>query len=60
MLGVFGSDSKEIQSCNNLVCDMMGNQINALDLGLIKSNSFSINGPWPIKMLWDSMVLKIF
>lgn len=56
MLGVFVSDSKEIQSCNNLVCNRMGNQIYALDLGVIKSNSFPISGPRPIMMLWDLMI----
>lgn len=60
MLGVFVSDSKEIQSCDNLVCNRMGNQIDALDLGVIKSNSFSINVPRPIKMLWDSMIQRLF
>lgn len=48
-----------IQTCNKLVCNRVGNQIDALDLGVIKSNSFSINGPRPIKMLWDSMILKV-
>lgn len=50
---------RNIQTCNKLVCNRVGNQIDALDLGVIKSNSFSINGPRPIKMLWDSMILKV-
>lgn len=55
-LGVFALNSKEIQSCNNLVCNEIGNQI---DLGVTKSIFFSIKGPRPVKMLGDSMIQKV-
>lgn len=55
-MGVFALNSKAIQSCSNLVCSEIGNQI---DLGVIKSNFFSINGPRPVKMLGNSMIQKV-
>lgn len=59
-LSVFVPHSKEIQGFNNLGCNRMANQIASLDLGVIKSNYFSINRPRPIKMIWDSMITRLF
>lgn len=59
-MGIFVSDLKEIQNFNNLGCNRIGNQIASLDLGVMKTNYFSINRPKPIKMIWDSMITRLF
>lgn len=59
-MGSSVSDSKEIQSFNNLGCNRMGNQFASLDLGVIKSNYFSINKPRAIKMIGDSVIARFF
>lgn len=59
LLGVFVSDSKEIQSFNNLGFNRIGNQIASLDLEVIKNNYFSIKRPRPIKMIRDSTITRL-